>query len=611
MSDKDDDDRAEGKIVGFPDPPMDLCPVVFLGHFDKYVVFAMPEGQIREEKASDIARLLKVDIYNAKEGQVFLNYWRDAEDELKKDLAAIWFVRQCRAAGYWDRTRPLRGLGVWPGTSGAVVLNRGCELWTFWPGDDEPEIASIAEAMRARTSGPIYALRAASPAPDEPASEADGQWVRDKLDHWNWEAIGEDGLTGADLAIGFMGCGLLGAVAPFRAHLLLYAMFGAGKTTLMRFVHACLSALSGDVIDSFTRAGLANDLAGNARPVIIDEAESSPMRDGPGPVEEAMELIRRMATGQGATRKMGEKSGGSVTQTAVGAVMMGAVNPVRLSGADASRIAEAKLLPLDRPRQGGEPAFFKPASDDEIEKIIKTAQVLAPQLLGRALDGAQRYLADVTRLKAAFRAQGQSSRAADLVAALAAGRRLILKDHPLDEAEAEDEAVFWRGLISSREEAEAVSNTGADCLAHLLAWPSGVHRDDRIVSLGELVAKWWKAEAAGTVGDYLEVALREFGIKPVVEQTPAGKVPYLQVANRAPVLNRVFDRTPWRDWRKALGYLAELGPAYAPRAVDRPVRFGVGVQSRAIAIPLDPWLEHWDGEPVARTAERTGQGDDE
>lgn len=595
MSDEPDPDDAlpgtEGKLGGFPTPPLEECPIVFLGHFEAKVVFAMPEGQIREEKASDVGKLLKVDIFNRREGQVFLNYWRDAEDKFQRELCAVWFVRQCREAGYWDRTRPQRGLGVWPGTAGRTILHRGQELWTFWRDPDEPhEVMTVAEAMRAR-NGPIYALRPEAPAPDEPSTTEDGQWIRAKLDAWNWEPIGDDGLTGADVVAGWLMCGLMGAVAPFRPHLLLFAMFGSGKSTLIEFVHSLISALAGDVIDRFTPAGLANDLGGMARPVIIDEAEASPNANGPGPVEEALELIRRMATGAGGVRKMGTIGGGSITQTAVGAVMMGAVNPVKLGSADASRIAEVKLLPLDQARQPGQPAFFKPASDEDIAKAIKTAQMLAPHLLGRTLSQAGRYLDDLAMLKASFRKQGQSPRSADLVAALAAGRRLLMADHALDEIEADDEAAFWSGLLASRDQAEMISNPGADCLAHLMAWPSGKHEYDRVVSLGELVSKWWKGEERNVDNDSLENLLKEFGVRPVMEPDLAGDlVPWLQVANNAPALTRIFERTQWRDWRRTLGYLDALGQDYRTKASGKSIRFGFGVYQRATCIPLTPWL---------------------
>lgn len=593
----DDDTRA---VVAFPDPPVSDCPIAFLGHHGEYLVFAMPEGAIRTEKASDIARKIKLDIFNRREGQQFLNWWRDADDKFQRDLAALWFIRKCREAPFWDASRPQRGLGVWPGLEGDVILHRGHELWSY--GNSGLEVTSVAEALR--RPGPIYALKAVTPCPaEEPSTAAEGRWLRETLDAWNWEQVGDEGLTGADVIAGWLMASLLGAVPPFRPHVLLYAMFGSGKTTLVNFVHAALSALAGDVLDSFTKAGLANDLGGMARPVIIDEAEAQASAfNGVGPVEEALELIRRMATGVGAVRKMGTIGGGSVTQTAVGSVLMAAVNPVKLGPADASRIAEAKLLPLDMPRAPG--SAYRTRTDAQIKEAIATAKALAPALLSRALNGSERYLADMTALKAAFMARGEAPRAADLVAAIAAGRRMLTHDEALSEADAAEEASFWQGMLNARQDAEMVSNPGRDCLAHLMGWPSGQHRHDRIATLGELVNLWDRATTAGSSEDIadIESVMREHGLR--LDRFPAGGkgsppgspiMPFLMVAHHAPGLDRIFERTVWRDWRRTLAYLDALGPEHTTRVSTNPVRFGVGVVQRATVIPLTPWLAGFMG----------------
>lgn len=601
----DDDARA---VVAFPDPSLEECPIAFLGHYGEHCVFAMPEGTIRAEKSSDVARKIKLDIFNARDGQKFLNYWRDADDKFQRDLAALWFIRRCREAGFWDASRPQRGLGVWPGTGGDVILHRGHELWTYPADADLIDVITVAEALRQR-GGPIYKLQAASPAPAEACDVMDGQWLRHSLDAWHWDAIGDDGLTGADVMAGWIGASMLGAVAPFRPHQLLYALFGSGKTTLIRLVHATLSAIAGDVLDSFTRAGLANDLAGMARPVIIDEAEAAPSSfSGVGPVEEALELIRRMATGAGAVRKMGTIGGGSVTQTAVGAVLMAAVNPVKLGPADASRIAEAKLLPLDMGRMPG--SAYRPVKDDAIEAMIAKAKAIAPAFLGRALDGASRYLADVVALKDAFRAQGESPRSADLAAALAAGRRLLTADEPLTAKQALEEAGFWRGLLTTREASEIVSNPGRDALAHLMAWSSGQHLHDRVVTLGELASRWVRAvdEGSSVDVDDIEAVIREHGLKLLKLPSDRGRPePWLFVAHHAPALDRIFERTAWRDWRRTLAYLDALGEDFKTSVSTNSMRFGVGVKQRATGIPLKPWLASLG---TGGTADRSAQDDD-
>jgi hypothetical protein len=93
------------------------------------------------------------------------------DDKFLRDLATVWFVRQCREAGYWDASRPVRSLGVWPGEDGQVVLHVGDELWRLIAEGKKPETLPIIEALRERKRA---ALPPAPPGP--PAGE--GRQVR-------------------------------------------------------------------------------------------------------------------------------------------------------------------------------------------------------------------------------------------------------------------------------------------------------------------------------------------------------------------------------------------------------------------------------------------------
>lgn len=573
---------TEHRIGGaFPNPDVSLCPVIPLGFHGAKVSFAMPEGEIRHELASKIGSMLRTDIFACQAGQAFLTHWRDEDGKFQRDLASVWFVRKCREAGLWNSKREERGLGVWPGEAGAVVLHRGLEIWTF-PPKGKVEVTGVAEALR-NAKGPLYRLRPTAPAPVKGASAGDGLWLRQHLDCWRFEALGVEGLNGADIVAGWLGGAMLGAVAPFRAHLMVDALAGSGKTTLMHFMAAAMAGHEVDVIDSFSPAGLKNELAGQARPVLIDEAESSPgSQHGPGPVEQALTLLRSMSTGMGGTRKQGDIGGGSVTLTAVGAVMMAAISPPRLGPADASRIVELRLLPLVG---GGSPGPL--ATDDALEAARLKAQTLGPALLGRALVSAARYKGDVAQVKAALARLGEAPRTADLIAMLAAGRRMLLFDEALTPEAADDEVRLWRPLMQQRETFDQVSNPGADCLGFLFTADSGQHVRDRRQTLGDLVQRWIKKER-----DY-DDALKAHGVK-LWEGDPTGQGgaarPWLVVANHHPGLTAIFGRSSWPDWRRSLTHLDALGPEYATRCSKNSEWFGP-MKSRALYIPLTPWIE--------------------
>lgn len=584
---------ADTRIVPFIDPDLSLCPVVPLGFTGGKVVFAMPEGEIRVELAAKIGTMIRTDIFACSAGVSFLTNWRDAEDKFQRELATIWFVRKCRQAGIWDSARPMRELGVWPGDEGQVVVHLGDRLWVK-PERGKGEDLSIFEALRGRKSGPLYRLRPPAPRPAKPASVDDGQWARDWLDRWGFERLGTAGLTGADLVAGWMMAALLGGVAPFRGHLLIHALAGSGKTELMLFLHALLSALAGDVIDAFTEAGLKNELAGNARPVLIDEAEGGTTAHGPGAVEKALDILRRMATGKGGHGLQGDIGGGTVTKTAVGAAALAGISPPRLGPADATRFVEVRLMPLDGDI----------VARGELEKAKARARELAPRLLGRAIKGAWRYRADVDQVTAAMVRIGQSPRAADLVAMLIAGRRLLLFDEPLSAEEAEGEVRVWTPLLEAREAADAVSNVGADAWGLLMAADAGVHRNDRRETVGSLVHRWVTGFA-----DYSD-ALLAMGLKVIRDSAPDGREgPWLLVANNHPKLERIFGGSKFADWRRCLSQLDTLGEEYRPWTTPTSVRFGIGTKQRALAIPLTPWMEPFPSSRPAPEPDRASEGE--
>lgn len=576
---------TEARLKAFPNPSLDECPVVPLGFDGASVLFAMPEGEIRSAPAAKInTAMLRTDIFACEAGAAFLTYWRDSNQQFQAQVCATWFVRKCRQAGKWDKARGNRSLGVWPEGPGVVVLHKGDEVWRYEGADVTRQ--SVAEALRAaaKSRGPLYKLHPPAPAPESAASVEDGEWVRDWLENWRWETLGGTDLSGADVTAAWLMASLMGAAAPFRVHLLLNALAGSGKTSLLTFVHALLSALSGEMVSNFTEAGFRNDISGMARPVIVDEAEASSGETGPGPVEQVLTLLRLMATGAGANRRMGDVGGGAIAQTAVGAVLMAAILPPKLDDALATRVAELRLLPLLS--DGGNPDAEAPdlADDAELERGLEHARKLAPRLLGRVLEGAARYRADLAVVKAAFVEAGHDPRTADLPAALAAGRRLLLFDVPLAPSEGRAEVEFWSPLLAERAKAEAVSNPGVDALQHLLNWESGQHSHDRRLTVAELVEKSLDDGIGHTD------VLRTLGLRIYHERGPDGRAgPWLLIAHRHPALEKIFAKTRWRDWRRTLAYLDALGPDHVTWAT-KAQRFGT-VVARATAIPLTPWLD--------------------
>lgn len=586
MSNEDDDEYvmgADDAAKVWVDPELADCPVIPLGYYGAKVVFALPEGELREEPASKISGMLKTDIFVSVPGQVFLSAWNDPEDgKFKAQTAAIWFNRQCRAAGKWDTARPQRGYGLWPGDEGPILhvggaLGRGV-------GGRKPEWTPIAQALRETGgTGPVWLLQPPHPRPDKAAGRDVAETLRKHLKKWKFRELEPGGLTGADVVLGWHGQALLGACTPFRAHVMVIGGRGAGKTTLSRLMQAAGSANAGDLLDSFSEAGLKNSLSGEARAVYLDEAEPSP--DGNGPVERAMEILRRMATGDGSRRAQGDTGGRVNSMTAVGAAWLGSILPVPLGEAMATRVVEVRLNPLGKAKGG---------ADDDLKAAIAWARDASGAMLARAIRDFDRFRSDVSRLKAALGEMGQDPRGADLVAVLAAGRRLMLFDQPLDEETAAEEARAWAALITVRTESSNLVNPGQACLQRLFSVNSGKHEKDRHLTISEVIQRCLAPDDPAGFGPdkaHFGDVLKAHGLRlennPRTAERPG---PWLLVSNNHDALRRAFAGSHYGDWRGALGYLEDLGPEYAAQTLPKPVRFGMH-QSRALAVPLTPWLE--------------------
>lgn len=556
-------------------PKPEDCPVIPLGMLGGKVVFALPQGEIRQEVAYRIPGMLRADIYACVAGTAFLGLWRSEEGKIDTVSAGRWLVRQCRERGLWDESRQRRGLGVWIGEGGPVLhAGDAVGVWPFGRDDWRP----VAQMLREDRSGPIWQLRPPAPRPGQPATRDETASLRALLDHWSFAGLGPS-LSEADVVFGWLGVAILGAWPRFRPHISVSGGAGTGKTTLSRLMQAMCSANAGELLDQFTEAGIRNSLSGEARALFMDEAE--PSADGqPGPVERVMEVLRRMSTGEGSAGRKGTKEGGAEATSAVGSGYLASIYPVAVGDAMASRVIEVRLRPL--PKAGG-------ATDDALEAAIVLAREMSPRLLARAMRDAKRFRADASAIKAVLGRAGQTRRAADLISAVAAGRRLLLFDEPLaDEAAAEAEARLWAPLASDRAEAAAGQNAGQACLARIFSLNSGQHSHDRHLSIGELVMEEVKTSLTR------DKVLKSWGIK--IEKPWSGPRmgPWMILSTNHPQMQRALAGTSFANWHKVLEHLADLGDEYAPQRVDSAVRFGPH-QSRAIAIPLTPWLE----EPIA------------
>jgi hypothetical protein len=394
--------------------------------------------------------------------------------------------------------------------------------------------------------GGLYAATARSQRPAKTVAERiAGRQLLDGLRLWHYE----DPLS-ADIILGFLGSALLGGVPSWRVHLLLVAMGGSGKTWLMNFLDAALGGMGAYANDS-TEAGLRQALTGETRVLLIDEAEGD--EGSQGKVEGVIRLLRLMSSGAGANVMRGSAGGRAQSFQVTGCAAMGAIVPPVLKPQDRSRIC---VINLQRPPSGKKNA----KAAERVMAATKLARELAPGLRMRAIAGWPRFKDTFDLYRAGLVARGLSSRNADTLATVLAGRDLLLQDQVPDADSIEQDLELFAPFMNSADEAED-EGEGQQCLTHLLS---------------SAFDRWHQGERATVAELIIERRndhLARIGVK--LQKVDEGGGMF---ATRQHVgLARLFDGSKWSDgrWVTALRYLD------GSQAHDRKMRFG-GVPVRAI-----------------------------
>jgi hypothetical protein len=465
------------------------------------------------------------------------------------EMAMSLIMAECAAAGLCGDDEAIRGVGLWPDVDG--VVSHGGAFLVHWRKDGP-------HAMRAgrRINDAIYPMRPAGSGPSaDAATREDGLQLRKDLSLWNWA----DDL-GPDLALGWIGAALMGAVSAWHPHLLVSADYGSGKSALCRLIGHVLGV---SPRNNFSEAGLRAILTNEARGVVLDEAE------GGSRFDKVVELIRHMATEGGASVLRGVSGGGAArTSTVVGSVMMAGIAPPALKPQDRSRITELELRPLQTDPQNAGAAL----------KLLTEAQSRAEKMgsafIARAAQRAEDYRAGYMAFRAALVSIGASPRHAEQLGALLAGREMLTADAPPSTAKAEAGARRCHDLLARMQLDDEERSPGLECLAwlfgqHVEAWKGGAKE-----TIGGLVRRAQESD-----GLEHRAVLPRWGLRVEIPDK-VDEAPSLLVANSHAALERIYgsnDEWSGRRWSKAL---AKLDGA----AADPPKWFE-GVKSRSVRVP--------------------------
>lgn len=529
--------------------PSDGCLLTPLGHRDGVYYFLSPAGEVRRiagDKMNARAISSLVDGEVTWFSKCFNSNARAGFDDY---AAADYLRRVCREAGFFDPETPQRGPGVWR-VGNDLVVHAGDALLI----NKKWQRAGIVRG------GAIYPASAPIPRPSEnPATKEVGRHLLDTLKRWTFSLE-----IGPELIVGFIGEALLCGAIPWRAHVAVQGQGGTGKTLLTELIAAALGGAAHEVSSDFTEAGLRQSLTGQARAILLDEAEQS---EGSLTVVGVIRLLRLMSSRDGALVRRGTAGGSAQLFRVNGVAFLAAVLLPNLAPQDRSRITCLDLGPLD-------PAVSTSETGAAIDKL----RAASPALWARAIHEWRRFLETFEAYRAGLIQRGCTARTADQLATLAAGRDLLLHDD-VPQADGLAHEIERLAPLIAAGQTESTEGEGINCWTHLITSPVDPSHRDEGRTVGELLQRALKPE-----GTTARKILEAIGIK-IVNDVPNQLV---LVSNNHNALARIFKDTHWAsgEWVTALRYLPGARAYPNEKAKESVPRFGASRQ-RATAIPAE------------------------
>ncbi|WNL63597.1 DNA primase [Aeromonas phage ST4] len=494
-----------------------------------------------------------------------VNWWEEsfpaANGGIDKKAACNWLFRTADARGIYDMSR-VRGRGAWL-DKGRYIFHHG----------DRLTVDGVTTGITRIQSSYVYPMAQRMPEPAENMLTAEeGRHLLEvaKMVRWSMPA------SAAMLAGWTMLAPICGALR-WRPHIWITGAAGSGKSTMQRdYVAALIRNISVYAQGESTEAGIRQRLKGDARPVLMDEAESNDEKSK-ARMEAILATIRQASTESEAETLKGTVSGQSMRFCIRSMFCLASINTNLGNKADVDRLT--KLVVRPPARDGSSEEHWKKLSE-ELYKI-STDETFASRLLARALKLLPNILKNVevfSRVAAKFFG---SQRDGDQFGTMLAGAWSLCSDDVATDAQAEKMIgrYEWKEHIEDHDQDDAeralghvldakirVGSVGELSVYELIRECSTPHR------LGQLQAK--DADAA----------LRRHGIRVEIKDN------LLIFGTSVKSLKELVAKSSYAtDLR---GQLLRLDGA--DRYDNKPLKFN-GHNSKVVTIPLSPILE---GEPV-------------
>lgn len=479
---------------------------------------------------------------------------RGAKSDFHLSYAANALIRGAETVGIFNIDR-LRGRGAWI-DGGAPLVHVG----------DSLVVAGARVPLKNYTGHFIYERGDKLDIDlSEPATLEEARKLPKMLSQLHWEQpISATLLTG--WCIVSMVCGAL----DFRPAVWVAGPSGSGKTTaiehvIMRLLRSIAIRREGSTTEAHLRQSLFHD----ARPVIIDEAETED-KAAAARMTSVLQLARVSSTG-GVIGK-GGKDGAALEYTVRAAFCFSSINVNVAHYADESRISKLVLARND----GGaeDEQRFAQLNKDLAETLTPE---YASRMFARAVQNLPTLLKNIKAYTDAAAATMKNRRAAQQIGTLLAGAHVCSSDGVISV----EKAVKWIQTRQWGDFTALESPTDERRLITRLALNRRrvtTERGIKELTIGELIDIDYSGSSQDGVGP--DDARRELGrvgilLKPLAEAGPA-----MVVANRSPEISRILMDSPWAsDWSRSLRSMEGAAPCGTQY-------FSPGYYSRGVTVPL-------------------------
>ncbi|TXH31736.1 MAG: hypothetical protein E6Q98_26670 [Rhodospirillaceae bacterium] len=495
-----------------------------------------------------------------------LAYWvlhHPGRNGFDLDAAADALINAAHRIGLFTADR-LRGRGAWRDSHedgrARIVVHTGPVAYI----DGRAQDPAIVTGDYVYEASPALTLK-----PAEPAGTAEANRLVQICKRLCWE----NSLSG-DLLAGWCVIALICGVLAWRPHIWITGPAQAGKSTVLKDIIGRVVGFFALYMDGkTTEAGIRQLLGSDARPVILDEAESEDQAAAQR-MQHILDLAR--VSSSGGTVVKGSTAGKPVTYTLRACFCFSSINTAVSHYADETRISKLVLRKNDAPDAD---RHYRQLTDD-IESWFTPDY--AARMLARSIAHIEVLLKNAETFKAAAARILHSRRAADQIGTMLAGLYLCYsaKAISVEDAEAWIKERDWHdhtALGAVGDETRLLERLATRRLRVPTA--AGI----REVTVGQaIMAVHGNPDA---YGDWAaELGANGFRLDG----------DHVLIANNASPLKKLLEGTPWAaDWLRPLRMLP--GAEAAPNTY-----FSPGLRSRATRLPVK--LLGMEGESGAVTA---------